>query len=326
MNMEFSEQVLAAIPRETVTVPSSDGVHDLSGVVYHPPAAPVGIFQISHGMTEHMARYDRFMRELAASGWLACGYDHLGHGHTAADPADLGFIASRGGDDLLLRDVAIFAEAMGTRFGADLPLVLMGHSMGSFIARLATEKYVKPHKLIIMGTGGPNPVAGLGLCVVAMVKAFRGERHISPFVESLAFGGYNKRFGEDAHPKAWLSKDPAVREAYMEDPFCTFHFTVSAMGDLIRMNRDCNRPAWFRSIPDGLPILLVSGGNDPVGDYGDGVLKVRNLLVKEGKNVTCRLYGGFRHEILNDASHPRVVADILSFLGTDQPTEKETQS
>ena len=294
--------------------PSTDGIHDLAGKVYLPDKSPIGVLHVLHGMTEHIARYDTFMREMAEAGYITCGYDHLGHGNTAADPSELGFIAEKGGDDLLLRDVKAFSDAVRGEYGKDLPYVLMGHSMGSFIARLAAEKYVKPHKLIIMGTGGPNPIAGVGLALIGIIKACKGPRHISPFIDRMAFGGYNKRFGEDAHPKAWLTKDAAVRDAYMADPFCTFPFTISAMGDLIRLTKNANRGTWFKSLPQGLPILLVSGHDDPVGDFGKGVETVCERLQKAGHPVTCRLYSGYRHEILNDACHDRVVADILDFL------------
>lgn len=293
---------------------SSDGIHRLAGKIYIPNGQPSGILHVVHGMTEHIARYDRFMREMAEAGYLVCGYDHLGHGHTANDFSELGYIAPKRGWDYLLRDVKVFSEAVRAEYGEDLPYFLMGHSMGSFVVRLATERYVRPDKLIVMGTGGPNPVAGMGLAVIGLIKLCKGDRHISPFVENLAFGSYNKRFGEDAHPKAWLTQDGTVRDAYMADPFCTFHFTVSAMGDLIRMTKDCNRSAWFKALPSDLPILLVSGADDPVGDYGEGVLAVQKRLSAAGKNVTCRLYKGYRHEILNDACHDRVVEDIRGFL------------
>ena len=295
--------------------PSTDGIHDLAGKVYVPDKTPVGVLHVLHGMTEHIARYDAFMREMAEVGYIVCGYDHLGHGNTAADPSELGFIAEKGGDDLLLRDVKAFSDALRGEYGADLPYILMGHSMGSFIARLAAEKYVKPDKLIIMGTGGPNPIAGAGLALIGIIKACKGPRHISRFIDKMAFGGYNKRFDDGASdPRAWLTKDTAVREKYANDPFCSYKFTVSAMGDLIRLTKNANRSGWFKSLPKGLPILLVSGHDDPVGDFGKGVETVCAKLQKAGHPVTCRLYDGYRHEILNDACHDRVVADILDFL------------
>ena len=297
------------------SVPSVDGVHDLAGKVYLPAGKPIGILHILHGMTEYMDRYHTFMAELAEAGYIACGYDHLGHGYTAADPSELGYIADKGGYDLLLRDVKGFSDALRDEYGRDLPYVLMGHSMGSFIARLAAEKYVTPDALIIMGTGGPNPIAGVGLFLVRVVKACKGSRHISSFLDRVAFGSYNKKFGDgDIDPYAWLTKDAAVRERYAQDPFCTFKFTVSAMDDLVTLTKLANRRAWFKSLRKDLPILLVSGREDPVGDFGTGVETVCTKLQGAGHPVTCRLYDGYRHEILNDASHDRVVADILDFL------------
>jgi alpha-beta hydrolase superfamily lysophospholipase len=187
--------------------------------------------------------------------------------------------------------------------------------MGSFIARLAAERYVTPDALIVMGTGGPNPVAGVGLFLIRTVKAFKGSRHISPFLDKVAFGSYNKKFDDGAtDPRAWLTKDTAVRDRYANDPFCTFKFTVSAMEDLVTLTKLSNRGAWFQSLPKGLPILLVSGRDDPVGDFGKGVETVCARLRRAGHSVTCRLYDGYRHEILNDACHACVVADILEFL------------
>ncbi len=311
-------------------VASCDGLHTLAGRVYLPDdrdtVPPRGIFHIVHGMTEHIARYDQFMRDLCAAGWIVCGYDNLGHGHTVNDPSELGFIAPKNGYKLLAADVGAFAGAVRSRFGSvhengitrELSYVLMGHSMGSFIVRHATaERQACPDRLIIMGTGGPNPVAGVGLFMIRLIKFFRGGKHISPFLDKLAFGSYNARFAGDS-PDAdgceWLSADKTVRERYLADPLCTFKFTVSAMGDLVRLTRDTNQPRWFRAIPRDLPVLLVSGSDDPVGDYGKGIRKVHDRLRGAGVPVTCRLYDGMRHEILNDASYPDVLRDIRDFI------------
>ena len=310
------------------SAPSSDGVHDLAGRVYLPDTPPVGIIHILHGMTEHIGRYDPFMREMAEAGYIACGYDHLGHGNTASDPSELGFVAEKDGWKLWIQDVQIFSDAVRAEFGTELPYVLMGHSMGSFIARLAAVTCVRPHALIFMGTGGPNPVAGVGLAVIGMVKAAKGARHISPLVDDLAFGSYNKRFGAPKDSKVWLSKDTAVIDAYVKDPFCSYKFTVSGMLDLVRMTVLSNKPRWFKKLDPALPVLLVSGRDDPVGDFGRGVEKVCARLQATKHTVTCRLYDGYRHEILNDACHARVVADILDFLSQTAITvnAKETQT
>lgn len=299
-----------------VKVLSCNGVHQLNGVIYLPQGASKGILHIVHGMTEHIARYAATMAHFAALGYIVMGYDHLGHGYTVNEESELGFIAHKDGWKQLVQDVKTFSDAMRKEYGMDLPYYLLGHSMGSFIVRLAAETQVRPDKLIIMGTGGPNPAAGAGLAVIGAVKALKGEHHRSPLVRSLAFGSYNKRFGggtaED--PSPWLTTDEAVRKRYYGEKLCTFKFTVSAMGDLIRLTKNANRKGWYRNLDKSIPILLVAGEDDPVGNYGKGVEQVHRQLRKTGHPTQCILYKGARHEILNDRCAQKVLADMQDFI------------
>ncbi len=297
-----------------ISVPSSDGIHSLAGVVYVPEQPIKGIYHIVHGMTEHIGRYQRIMTDLAEQGYLCVGYDNLGHGYTARDKSELGYIADKKGWDLLLRDVKLFSNAIKSEYGSDLPYYLMGHSMGSFIVRLAAEKYVKPDRLIIMGTGGPNPAAGAGLLAIAIIKTLYGGHHVSKIIDKLAFGSYNKRFTDNSQKGSWLTTDLEVRKKYWADDFCTFKFTVSAMGDLIKLMKYSNRSAWFKNISSDIPMLMVSGDEDPVGNYGQGIKLVGEKLLKKGKNVKYILYKGARHEILNDFTYDDVMNDIVNFL------------
>ena len=291
---------------------SSDGIHELSGWVYRPEGTPRGLFHVVHGMTEHIARYDGFMRDMAAAGYVCFGYDNLGHGHTVREASELGFIAHREGFRYLSEDVARFYAALREEYPG-LPYYLMGHSMGSFIVRQAAASTVTPDKLVVMGTGGPNPAAGAGIALIRLIKATQGERAVSPFLEKMAFGEYNKGF-EGTDPYRWLTRDEAVWARYAADPLCTFHFTASALEDLVRLNRMVNTKAWFRSMKEKMPILLVSGSEDPVGDHGKGVTAVRDGLTAAGAQVQMILYPGARHEILNDSCRGEVTADICRFL------------
>ena len=292
---------------------SSNGKNMLAGKVYLPNGEIKGYFHIVHGMTEYMGRYDKFMRVLAENGYIAFGYDHLGHGYTAKDDSELGFIAEKDGDDLLARDVKVFADAMKKEYG-EHPYYLMGHSMGSFVVRMAVEKYITPDKLIIMGTGGPMPILVFGLYLSRIIRTIKGPRHISKLIEALAFGSYNAKYKDENDPNSWLTTDKTVREKYAADKFCTFKFTVSAMHDLISLTYNANKNEWFKDVAKKMPILLISGEDDVVGDYGKGVRLCEKKLKENGADVTVKLYKGYRHEILNDSSFSMTVNDIFRFI------------
>ena len=318
--LQVKEESKMPIIKKEFFAPSSDGIHTLSGAVYLPEGEKKGLFHVVHGMTEHIERYDRFMTDMAENGYVCFGYDHLGHGKTVKSDDELGFIASKDGWQLLAKDVGVFSDAVKREFDAEnkLPYILMGHSMGSFVVRLASEGYAKPDKLIIMGTGGANPAAGMGLKLISLIKAAKGERHVSRLVYKIAFGSYNKRFGGGSKedPSPWLSRDVEVRKKYYADKYCTFKFTVSAMGDLITLIKLTNDRKWYDSVPK-IPMLLVSGEEDPVGNYGKGVKEVYGKLKERGVPVSVKLYSGARHEILNDETYEQTKSDITKFVEND---------
>lgn len=298
----------------SLRVPSTDGIHTLAGIAAIPSGKPRAILHIVHGMTEHISRYTPTMRALAETGILCVGYDNLGHGYTARE-GEHGFIASHNGHALLAGDVAAFAVAVKARFGSALPYVLMGHSMGSFIVRLAAATTFRPDKLILMGTGGKNPLAGVALGLIALVRRRYGERHVSKFIDKLAFGSYNDRFKKEGNERnLWLTTDADVRKRYAADPLCAFRFSVSAMGDLIRLLKYTNDAAWYRTLDKTIPILLVAGEEDPVGAYGKGVREVYDRLIKTEHDARIKLYPGARHEILNDFTRAQVITDLRDFI------------
>ena len=297
---------------------SADKEHMLAGVVYLPEGKPKGLFHVVHGMSEHMGRYDDFMRKMAEEGYVCFGYDHLGHGKTAKDPGEFGYFAKKNGWLLLPMDVCNFGNAMRMEYGADLPYYLMGHSMGSFVVRVAAFLYVDPDKLVIMGTGEPNPLTNLGLALIGFVKFFKGDKYISPLVQKLAFGSFNSHFKDEHSGSAWLTTTPEMRKKYEDDPYSGFKFTLSAMGDLLRLNKFANCRKWFSGMRKDLPILLVSGSDDPVGNYGNGVRAVYEKLKSAGADVCMKLYDGCRHEILNDRCADEVIADIKNFLQAEK--------
>lgn len=294
-------------------VPSSDGKHTLSGIVYLPSGDARGIFHLVHGMTEYIGRYSHIFEALASAGYICVGFDNLGHGNTV-DESDLGFIASHNGWSYMVDDVKLFADSIKKDYPS-LPYILMGHSMGSFITRVAISRYNDlADKYICCGTAGKNSAAMAGLALCNIIKAFCGERTVSPFLENMVFGSYNKRFDGNSNYE-WLTKDREVIEKYSADKFCTFHFTVSAMHDLIKLMYICNGKKCFKETKNNLPILIVAGDSDPVGNYGKGVKWVYNSFKASGKtDVTLFLYKDCRHEIHNDSCKEKMLEDILKFI------------
>ena len=291
-------------------IPSSDGVHQLFCRIYQPDGAVRGLFHVVHGMNEYIERYDPFMREMAEQGYLCYGFDNLGHGRTVNDDSELGYLVDW---RFLVDDVQNVSRMMKRENDAALPCFLLGHSMGSFIARCATNPDIWD-KAIYMGTGGPNPAAKPGLVLIKLRIRQEGQHAHSPEIEKLAFGSYCKRFAAEHDSIAWLSNKTEVRDAYRHDKYCTFSFTLNGYYHLVKLQTLSNSRTWFRHVSADVPILLVSGTDDPVGSYGKGVAAVCRLLRRCGKNVTMKLYDSYRHEILNDDCHDEVVRDILAFI------------
>lgn len=298
---------------KSLNVPSTDGIHTLKGKIYIPEGDIKGLFHIVHGMTEHIGRYDRLMSYMAENGYISFGYDNLGHGKTADDDSELGFIAEKDGWKYLVNDVNAFGTAVKEKY-PDKELILMGHSMGSFITRLAAEKFPQNYKkFIICGTGGKNPMATAGLLLTKIIAAIKGKKHISKTVLNMAFGSYNKKFTANTGYE-WLTNDITVIATYATDKYCSFKFTVSAMHDLIKLCDECNKTAWFKKFSKNIPVFLIAGDCDPVGDYGKGVTQVYKKLIKNGVKAKIKLYENYRHEILNDSCRDEVLHDILNFV------------
>lgn len=279
-------------------IPSSDGVHTLKGLMYIPEGEIKAVLHVVHGMCEHIGRYDPFMKFMAEKGYLVCGYNHVGHKDTSPKE-EYGFINETDGAAVLVDDVVLFADEIKKEY-QDKKYILMGHSMGSFVVRLAAVKLGRRiDALIVMGTGGPNPAAGMGISI-AKSKVRRGRgRKVSKMIYLMAFGKYNSRTDKETMSD-WLTHDKDIIKEHLKDEDCQFRFTSSAMRDLITMNRDSNRKECLQAYDSNLPILLISGDEDPVGDYGKGVRKVYMTLLSLGKNVTLKMYPGMRHEVLNE--------------------------
>ena len=299
-----------------VTFPSTDGKNTIHAELFVPSDNNISaVVQISHGMMDYVGRYRGMAEALCRSGIALCGHDHLGHGDSVSTPDDYGFFASRGGYTFVIDDVKGMNELIRREFPG-VPVVLLGHSMGSFIARLYAVRYESTiDGLIIHGTAGPNPATGAGLLLVKILRAIKGERHRSKFVCSLADGGYNKGFDPSEGSGAWLTRDPSMVADRVGNPKNDFIFTLAGYEDLFTFLGDCNAKDWFVKFPKKLPTLIVSGENDPVGGFGKGVRYVYDNLKKNGADVELKLYPDARHELFMETNREEVFSDLATWVG-----------
>lgn len=294
---------------------SSDGKNNIHAELYIPRGTKVkGVVQIAHGMMDYIGRYALLADALTASGFALCGNDHLGHGDSVSTAEDYGFFASKNGYTYVIDDVKRMNDLIRNELPG-VPVILMGHSMGSFISRLYAEKYPNSiDGLIIHGTAGPNPMLAPGKLIVKLLRAIKGERHRSKFVCSLADGGYNKGFDPAEGDGAWLTRDPSMVADRKGNPKNDFIFTLAGYEDLFTMLGGCNSKEWFAAFPKELHTLVISGEQDPVGGFGKGVRYVYDTLKANGADVELKLYEGARHELFNETNREEVFADLITWL------------
>ena len=300
---------------EQLNYPSADGRSTVHAYIWAPrDTEPRMILQISHGMCEYVERYDAWARRFAEQGILFCGNDHIGHGRTAPDADALGYTAPRGGADMLVEDLHSLTVLMRERYPS-LPIVLYGHSMGSFAARVYLTRYGEELAgALISGTAGPGQPTGVAMTLAHAVAKAKGDRHRSRLLTSLAFGAYNKHFAEEGDPASWLTRVKEVREKYATDPWCSFIFTAAGYDTLFSLLGAVSHRKWAERVPKHLPILVFAGDKDPVGNYGRGVHTVWRRLLDAGCHAELKLYEGGRHEMHNETNKDEVFADILEFL------------
>ena len=296
--------------KETGTLPSSDGVHTLKWFS-RVPDEPRASVLIVHGMAEYKERYDKTACDLAEAGFACYCYDQLGHGETRIDESENGFFGEKDGVKNILNDVHGMAELVRSNHPG-LKLILLGHSMGSFIVRYYAAEFADIDVLVVSGTSGGNPGCGPGILMAKISAKIHGPKYVDKFIDKIAMGGNSARFKTEEIPEqAWLSRDIEIRKDMHEK---TFPFAVAGMKDMFEMLKYVSSPKWYEKYPKNVPVYLFSGSDDPIGDYGAGFMKVVNGLKAAGADVKYRLYKDGRHEMLNEINRGEVVADLVSYL------------
>lgn len=303
------------ITREEFYVDSTDGIHMIHGYRwYDPEVKSRGILQIVHGMLEYIERYEELAQRMAAAGYFVVGHDHLGHGDSVNDQSELGYVGGQGAV-LWLKDIEKIRK-MAVSYAPKVPCIMLGHSMGSYLVR----RYLIYHgdrvdAAVIMGTGNqPAALVKAGLAVTYAEMIRRGPKGHSSVLNSLTCSGFAKRYPDNAHTGSWMSRDPQVMLCALQDKKMNFQFTLNAFEALFRTIEEVISPKRASRMPKELPLLILSGAQDPVGDNGKGVRRFEAMLKKIGmKNVTCHLYPENRHELINDLDKERVLNDILKW-------------
>ena len=300
--------------KKEYSFPSKTGVCEIYGCAYLPEEYDT-VLVINHGMAEHQQRYLGFIEYLNNNGIAVYMHDMANHGKSNKDFGDSGWFGEKDGwkgliDDLKESfDIAKFENP-------DKKLVVMGHSMGSFICRCFTALY--PNEgfsgAIYMGTGDANPIAGIGLKAAGLVAKIKGTKHKSKTLDKMSFSSYGKGF-EGRTNFDWLTRDTEIVDKYIADDYCGFLFSAQGMQDLVKLNIESNTPQWYANVPKDLNILLTSGEKDPVGPQAEGIKNIGKKLLDSGHtSVTVKIYPDCRHEILNELNRDEVMEDIVQWI------------
>lgn len=292
----------------------SKGEGKIYACAWYPEGEPVAVVQIVHGIAEHIDRYADFAAYLNTLGILVVAEDHMGHG-ASMETGTQGYFA--GGWFTAVADTYALLEQTRKEYPG-LPYVLFGHSMGSFMARTILAKYPESgiSGAIICGTGWmPEVVLKAGRLACRTTAKLKGSRTPSAAMQNLAFGGYLKRVDHPRTPYDWLSRDDKVVDAYAADPRCGFIPAASLLADMMEGLLYIQRTDSLKAMKKTLPVLFIAGGDDPVGDYGNGVQKAAKAFREAGmEQVGCKLYPLCRHEILNEINKEEIYADIGNWL------------
>lgn len=307
----------------TLTYPSRDGASTVRALLWEPDggSVPRGAVQIVHGMSEHVERYREFAESLCDEGYAVFANDHIGHGATASSAADLGHMPLGRGEDILIADVHRLRELALGRLASDdgdgVPYAVFGHSMGSFITRVYLTRHAfGVSAAVLCGTGHqPRALSGAGKALTRALGRSRGERYVSPLVDGLGVGAYSKAIPGARTESDWICTDPAVVDAYREDPLCGQAFTVGAYHTLSTLVSHATDARLAERIPKSLPLLFIAGDADPVGECGAGVHRAAEQYRSVGiERVDEVLYEGMRHEVLNEPGRDGVYADVAAWL------------
>jgi alpha-beta hydrolase superfamily lysophospholipase len=267
-------------------------------------------------MSEHGARYARLAAALNRAGYVVWAHDHRGHGLNPTPPVGLGHFADSDGWRIVVDDTWTVSSALQATH-PNLPLILLAHSMGSFIAQTLIGRHGAAYRAVILsGSNGPPGIleAVVRLVAFLQVRAL-GGRAPGLWTHRLVMGSYNRQFIPHRTPSDWLSRDATEVDRFMADPLCGTPLSAQSWTDFLAGKMLLGTREHLQRIPKRLPVLLIAGTCDPVGENGRGVARLLATYAGAGlERVTMNLYEGARHELVNETNHEHVIADVIGWL------------
>ena len=291
--------------------------NDRSGLFVNqwlPAGTPKAMVLLAHGMAEHSGRYARLGETLGDAGFGLYAHDQRGHGKTA-ERGTLGYFADNDGWCAVVSDLASLSQHIGQTHPG-VPIFLLGHSMGSYIAQAYLMHHSASLQGAILSASNFQPVALYrAASLIARFERLRqGPKGRSALIEWLSFGSFNKTFKPNRTAYDWLSRDPVQVDAYASDPLCGFRCTNQLWIDLLGGLQQISKASNLAQIDPGLPLLIMGGECDPVSE-GKRLTDLATALRKAGnRQLQLNLYPQARHELFNETNRDEVMADVIEWL------------
>lgn len=281
--------------------------------VWLPDATAVrkGVVQIAHGMCEMKERYDRAISVFTDMGYVCVISDLRGHGENVEFEKDYGYIGEDGAN-LMVEDLHAVTIYIKNNF-PDLPIILMGHSMGALLARAYTKKYDEDiDMLVTLGCPSANIFRHVGVGLTGLMSVFLDDHETNKLLDKMIMGNFNKAFANEGIPNSWLCTDKKIVEDYNKNSKCGFNFTINGYNTLCKLVCQAfSKRGWAMKNPE-LRVVILAGADDPCMISRENFVKTVDIIKKVGyKNTVSKLYKGMRHEILNEPNYKEVIEDII---------------
>jgi len=285
--------------------------------VYHwPTRSPRGVVHILHGMAEHGGRYAAVADRLNQAGWSVVAHDHRGHGLSVSADGLRGHYADEHGWERVQDDVHVVQGWIASQYPG-MARVLLGHSMGSFIAMAYALAQAASLDGLVLSSSDLKPTWFYRvLQVILGIEKLRcGARGTSALVRSLSFDAFARKIPQRQTDYDWLSRNPDEVRKYIDDPLCGHDCSMQLWRDMIAALKQISLPGGLAQLDPDLPVLMVAGEDDPMSDFGKGVARIEAILKKHRPaNLHVQRYAGGRHELFNDIDREQVLQDLTGWL------------